>query len=59
MATIRAVGNFSTVEELINQVLSTIPRDCERADLMASSYREISWKNSTRAARGEGSFTIL
>ena len=59
MATIRAVGNFSTVEELINQVLSIIPRDCERVDLMADSYREISWKNSTRAARGEGSFTIL
>ena len=59
MATIRAVGNFSTIEELINQVLSIIPRDCKRVDLMAGSYREISWKNSTRAARGEGSFTIL
>ena len=59
MATIQAVGNFSTVEELINQVLSIIPRDCERVDLVADSYREISWKNSTRAARGEGSFTIL
>ena len=26
---------------------------------MADSYREISWKNSTRAARGVGSFTTL
>ena len=59
MATIHAVGNFSTVEELINQVLSIIPRDCGRVDLVADSYREIPSKNSTRAARGEGSFTIL
>ena len=59
MATIQVVCNFSTVEELINQVLSIIPRDCRRVDLVADSYREIPWKNSTRAARGEGSFTIL
>ena len=59
MATIRAVRSFSTVEELIDQVLSIIPRVCGRVDLVADSYREISWKNSTRAARGEGSFTIL
>ena len=59
MATIQAVGNFSTVEELINQVLSIIPRNCGRVDLVADSYREIPWKNSTRAARGEESFTIL
>ena len=59
MATIPAVGNFSTVEELINQVLSIIPRDCRRVDLVADSYGEIPWKNSTRAARGEESFTIL
>ena len=58
MATIQAVRNFSTVEELINQVLSIIPRDCGRVDLVADSYREIPWKNSTRAARGEESFTI-
>ena len=59
MAAIRAVGSFTTVEELINRVLSTVPRDCERVDLVADSYREISWENSTRAARGVGSFTTL
>ena len=59
MATIRVVGSFSTVEELISRVLSTISRDCGRVDLVADSYREISWKNTTRAARGEGSSTIL
>ena len=32
MATIRVVGSFSTVEELINGVLSTIPRGCGRVD---------------------------
>ena len=50
---------FLTVEELINRVLSIILRDWGREDLVADSYREISWKNSTRSARGEGSFTIL
>ena len=59
MATIWAGDSFLTEEELINQVLSIIPRDCGRVDLVADSYREISWKNSTRAARGEGSFTIV
>ena len=60
MAVIRAAGIFLTVEELlINRVLSIIPRDCGRVDLVADSYREISWENSTSAARGEGSFTIL
>ena len=59
LAAIRAVSSFSTVEELIIWVLSIIPRDCRRADLVADSYRKISWKNSTKAARCEGSFTIL
>ena len=59
MATIWVGGSFLTEGELINQVLSIIPIDCGRVDLVSDSYREISWKNSTRAARGEGSFTIL
>ena len=59
MTTIWAGGSFLTEEELINQVLSIIPRDCGRIDLVADSHREMSWKNSTRAAREEGSFTIL
>ena len=59
MVAIWAVDMFLTVEELINRVLSIILRDWEREDLVADSYREISWKNSTRSARGEGSFTIL
>ena len=59
MAAIRAIGIFLIVEELlINQVLSIIPRDCGRVNLVADSYREIFWKKSTSAARGEG-FTIL
>ena len=59
MAAIRAVGSFSTVKELINRVLSMIPIDCGRVDLVTDSYRKISWKNATRAAREEGSFTIF
>ena len=59
MAAIRVAGSFLTVEELIYQALSIIPRVCGRVDLVTHSYREISWRNSTRAARGEGSFTIL
>ena len=60
MAKIRAIGIFLTVEELlINRVPSIIRRDCGRIDLVAGSYREISWKNSTSAAKGEGSFIIL
>ena len=50
MAAIWAVGIF---------LLPIIPRDCRRVDLVADSYREISWENSTSAARGEGSFTFL
>ena len=53
MAGIRVVGIFLTVEELlINRKLSIIPRDCRRVYLVADSYREISWENSTSAARG-------
>ena len=60
MAAIRAIGIFLTVEELlINRVLTIIPRDCGRVDLVADSYRETSWKKSTSAGRGEGSLTIL
>ena len=59
MAAIWAVGIFLTVEELIKRVLCIIPRDCGRVDLGVHSYRKISWEYSTRAARGEGSFTIL
>ena len=50
---------FLIVEELIIGVPSIILRDGERVDLVADSYREISWKSSTRAARDEGSLTIL
>ena len=42
---------FLIVEELIIGVPSIILRDGERVDLVADSYREISWKNSTRAAK--------
>ena len=60
MAAIWAAGIFLTVEELlINQVLPIILRDCGRVDLVANSYREISWEKSTNAPRGEGPFTIL
>ena len=53
MAGIRVVGIFLTVEELlINRKLSIIPRDCRRVYLVADSYRDISWENSTSAARG-------
>ena len=53
MAGIRVVGIFLTVEELlINRKLSIIPRDCRRVYLVADSYWEISWENSTSAARG-------
>ena len=53
MAGIRVVGIFLTVEELlINRKLSIVPRDCRRVYLVADSYREISWENSTSAARG-------
>ena len=53
MAAIQTVGIFLTVEELLmNRVLSIIPRDCKKVDLVADSYREISWENSTSAARG-------
>ena len=45
MATIQAVGSILTVEELINQAPSIIPRECGRVDLVAESYWEISWKN--------------
>ena len=45
MATIQAVGSILIVEELINQALSIIPRDCGRVDLVAESYWKISWKN--------------
>ena len=43
-AVIRAVGTLLTLEEFINRVLSIILRDCGRVDLVADSYREISWK---------------
>ena len=46
MVLIRAVGMFLIVEELINGVPSIILRDGGRLDLVANSYREISWKNS-------------
>ena len=55
MAVIQAIGSFSTVEELINRVLSIILRDCGRVALVADSYKA----NTTRAARREESFTIL
>ena len=50
---------FLTVEKLLNRVISIIPGDGGKVDLVADSYRKISSKNSTRVARGEGSFTIL
>ena len=50
-AAARAVGTLLTLEEFINQVLSIILRDCRRVDLVADSFREISWKKSPRAAR--------
>ena len=60
MAAIRAIGIFLTVEELVNnRVLTIVPRDCGRVDLVADSYRETPWENSTSAGRGEGSLTIL
>ena len=57
MAAIRAIGIFLTVVN--NRVLTIIPRDCGRVDLVADSYRETPWENSTSAGRGEGSLTIL
>ena len=43
-AVIRAVGTLLTLEEFINRVLSIILRDGGRVDLVADSYRKISWK---------------
>ena len=37
--------------------VSILLRDGGRVNLVADSYGEISWENSTRAARGEGSFS--
>ena len=51
MVSIQAVDMFLTVEELINGVPSIILRDGGRVDLVADSYREISWKSSTRAQK--------
>ena len=45
MAAIQAAGSFATVEELINRVLSTFPRDRGKIDPVEHSYREISWKS--------------
>ena len=43
-AVIRAEGTLLTLEEVISGILSIILKDCGRVDLMADSYREISWK---------------
>ena len=51
-----SMGVFLTEEELMKQA-STFPRDCGRVGLVADSYGKISRENSTRAARGEGSFS--
>ena len=40
MAAIQAAGSFATVEELINRVLSTFPRDRGKIDPVEHSYRE-------------------
>ena len=46
MAAIRAIGIFLIVEELlINQVLSIIPRDCGRVNLVADSTGKSFGKN--------------
>ena len=50
-AAARAVGTLLTLEEFINQVLSIILRDCRRVDLVADSFREISWKKIPKSSK--------
>ena len=59
MAAIRCVEIFKTIKELIFKILNTIPKGCQRVDIMADGYRTVSWKNKTRDARGEANRTII
>ena len=59
MTVIRCVGIFKTMKELIFKILNNSPNGCHMADIVAYSYRTVSWKNKTRDARGEANRTII
>ena len=59
MASVRTVGIFTTIEELIWKVLNTVPKQIKRVDLLADSYRQISWKNQTHDSRGTTGSVIV
>ena len=59
MAVIRCVGIFKTIKELIFKILNTIRKGYHRVDVVADSYRTVSWKNKTRDARGEANRTVI
>ena len=41
-------GIFKIIKELIFKILNTIPKGCHRVDVVADSYRTVSWKSKTR-----------
>ena len=59
MAVIRCVGIFKTIKELIFKILNTIRKGYHRVDVVADSYRTVSWKNKTRDARGKANRTVI
>ena len=59
MAVIRCVEIFKTIKELIFKILNTISKGCHWVDVVADSYRTVSWKNKTRDVRGEANRTII
>ena len=52
-------GIFKIIKELIFKILNTIPKGCLRVDVVADSYRTVSWKSKTRDARGKANRTII
>ena len=52
MATIVSAGNLKTIKELTWKIVNIITMGCKCVDLVASSYRKASWKNSMRKNRG-------
>ena len=59
MVVIRCVGIFETIKELFFKILGTIPKGFYMVDVVADSYRTVSWKNKTRDARGDANKTII
>ena len=54
MPAIVTAGNLKTIEELTWKIVNTITTRCKHVDLVAGSYRRVSWKDSTCKNWGSG-----